>query len=435
MSTLDTTTNKYKRTELFLVRRFLQENGLNHTLQALEVEASDALANIDDLIPSTTRPLVAILEEHDSWIVQSSVSQLAMQAHSCDAELETSPAEQNISFESPPQIYFGIHDANILCVAAVCLPVSSFPDLPFQTESFAGILTGSTDQSLRLSEADSGRVIAVLSHQNSSVLSIAPYPCNNLIVATTGMDGALHLVNMASQKVLCSWNDHTKYATCSAFSSNGEWLVSGSYDYTINIYRRNSPDATGSDLGFTKRNSISFVGTVESICFLPSDLSTALSTLIVGVRDNHNLLYIDLDDSETFKVTPVNMNANGDAWVSFVPVHISPSPSGHHVAVYTDAKAGRIIIYETRTSRIVRDLWGVDADGFTQASCCWHPSGKFLFASSDDKTCLVYHVSSGKVISKLTGHEGLIRNIAFDNVSNALVSCSYDRTVRVWKCL
>ncbi|KAJ1339148.1 hypothetical protein BSLG_006286 [Batrachochytrium salamandrivorans] len=398
MSTLDTTTNKYKRTELFLCAA-LQENGLNHTLQALEVEASDALANIDDLIPSTTRPLVAILEEHDSWIVQSSVSQLAMQAHSCDAELETSPAEQNISFESPPQIYFGIHDANILCVAAVCLPVSSFPDLPFQTESFAGILTGSTDQSLRLSEADSGRVIAVLSHQNSSVLSIAPYPCNNLIVATTGMDGALHLVNMASQKVLCSWNDHTKYATCSAFSSNGEWLVSGSYDYTINIYRRNSPDATGSDLGFTN--------------------ATPSPSL----------------EHETFKVTPVNMNANGDAWVSFVPVHISPSPSGHHVAVYTDAKAGRIIIYETRTSRIVRDLWGVDADGFTQASCCWHPSGKFLFASSDDKTCLVYHVSSGKVISKLTGHEGLIRNIAFDNVSNALVSCSYDRTVRVWKCL
>ncbi|KAJ1341235.1 hypothetical protein BSLG_004170 [Batrachochytrium salamandrivorans] len=412
MSTLDTTTNKYKRTELFLVRRFLQENGLNHTLQALEVEASDALANIDDLIPSTTRPLVAILEEHDSWIVQSSVSQLAMQA-------------SILAFMMP-----------IFCVWPLSVyQCQASPDLPFQTESFAGILTGSTDQSLRLSEADSGRVIAVLSHQNSSVLSIAPYPCNNLIVATTGMDGALHLVNMASQKVLCSWNDHTKYATCSAFSSNGEWLVSGSYDYTINIYRRNSPDATGSDLGFTKRNSISFVGTVESICFLPSDLSTAFSTLIVGVRDNHNLLYIDLDDSETFKVTPVNMNANGDAWVSFVPVHISPSPSGHHVAVYTDAKAGRIIIYETRTSRIVRDLWGVDADGFTQASCCWHPSGKFLFASSDDKTCLVYHVSSGKVISKLTGHEGLIRNIAFDNVSNALVSCSYDRTVRVWKCL
>ncbi|KAH9265526.1 hypothetical protein BASA83_011122 [Batrachochytrium salamandrivorans] len=303
----------YKRTELFLVRRFLQENGLNHTLQALEVEASDALANIDDLIPSTTRPLVAILEEHDSWIVQSSVSQLAMQAHSCDAELETSPAEQNISFESPPQIYFGIHDANILCVAAVCLPVSSFPDLPFQTESFAGILTGSTDQSLRLSEADSGRVIAVLSHQNSSVLSIAPYPCNNLIVATTGMDGALHLVNMASQKVLCSWNDHTNML----------------------LARRFRATASGSSAA------------LESICFLPSDLSTAFSTLIVGVRDNHNLLYIDLDDSETFKVTPVNMNANGDAWVSFVPVHISPSPSGHHVAVYTDAKAGRIIIYET----------------------------------------------------------------------------------------
>ncbi|EGF80380.1 hypothetical protein BATDEDRAFT_19556 [Batrachochytrium dendrobatidis JAM81] len=434
MSGLEDTTNKYKRTALYLVRRFLQDNDLSHTLKALEDEAADALHNLDGLVPTTTRPLVAILEENDTRAIQSQMNQLAMQGCNFDVELETQPGELDLAFTSTPQTYFGIHQANILCIAAASLPVSSFPDAPYMTPSFSAYVTGSTDQTIRLSEADSGKTIATLTHQKSPILSVSLYPCNPLLVATTGMDGTLHLANLATQQVLCSWKDHLKYVACSAFSTDGQWLVTGSHDHSINIYRRSSTEDSIMQPQFTKRNTVNFKGTVESVCFLPSNPTLQSSTLIVGVRDNHNLLYIDLDANETFAITPVNMNSNGDTWVSFVPVCISPSPSGHHVAVYTDSKAGRIIIYQARTSRIVHDLWGVDADGFTQASCCWHPSGKFLFASSDDKSCIVYHIASGRIINKLTGHEGLVRGITFDVAANALVSCSYDRTVRVWPC-
>eukprot|EP00842_Homolaphlyctis_polyrhiza_P004143 jgi/Hompol1/472/HPOL_002503-RA len=441
------TTNSYRRTALLLVRQFLQDNELPQTLATFELEAAEALESVADMPPVTNRPLVALLEELDALSLQSRMAHLAVHAK-LDSELEAPQNDTPPVPSTEPSVYHGIHSANILCIATSSLPSSAFPEHALPDDTVSIILTGSTDKSLKLSDATSGQILASFDHFGSPILSIAVHPLEPAIVVCTNMDGSATLINIGSRTIIASWKDHTKYVTRSAFSPDGQWLVTGSYDRSINVYKRTG--GVNPEPVFSKRHAVPFKGAVESLCFVPqsfatpaqqnqspqsvtADASESIFRVVVGVRDDHNLHYISLDPSETFASMTANMNANGDSWISFVPVYLAPSPSGHHIAVYTDAKAGRIIIYETGTSRIVRDLWGVDADGFSQASCCWHPSGHYLFASSEDRTTVVYHVGSGRIVSKLAGHEGLIRQIAFDPVLNALLTCSYDKTVRVWR--
>lgn len=53
-------------------------------------------------------------------------------------------------------------------------------------------------------------------------------------------------------------------------------------------------------------------------------------------------------------------------------------------------------------------------------------------SGSNDQKIKVWDASTGECIRTLTGHEDLVRALAFDPSRGRLVSGSYDRTVKVW---
>lgn len=53
-------------------------------------------------------------------------------------------------------------------------------------------------------------------------------------------------------------------------------------------------------------------------------------------------------------------------------------------------------------------------------------------SGSNDKKIKVWSASTGECVRTLTGHDHLVRALAFDPRSGRLVSGSYDRTVKVW---
>lgn len=53
-------------------------------------------------------------------------------------------------------------------------------------------------------------------------------------------------------------------------------------------------------------------------------------------------------------------------------------------------------------------------------------------SGSNDQKIKVWNASTGECIRTLTGHEDLVRALAFDPRRGRLVSGSYDRTVKVW---
>lgn len=62
-----------------------------------------------------------------------------------------------------------------------------------------------------------------------------------------------------------------------------------------------------------------------------------------------------------------------------------------------------------------------------------HPSDPNLTVTGGvDKAVLVFNRSAGKIASKLTGHSKRVSGVSFVDGSDRVVSCSHDKTVRVW---
>ena len=428
----DLTLDPYRSWALHLIRGFLRDHRLDQTLSKLEIEAPGLIDDQDDdddgVLPAvfsgnnSRKPLLAILEEYNMQTMQKQLEHFSVNDvdSSCDEELHSNLHDSDNAEAKGTRLYSPMHSGNILCVASTTLDAEWFDG---SDGLIAAVLTGAADASVCITDMANDLLVARLEGiQSSPVLRIAVNPAEPSLIATTGMDGTATLYNLATHSIVSSFKDHFKYVTNAEFSMDGSWLVTGSYDRTVNVYHKQ-------DSNYAKRSTLSFKGAVESLCFLPDQESI----LVVGVRDDNYLHYIALHETEAFGVEKCNINANGDDWVSFVPMCIQPSPSGKHLLVYTDASAGRLIVYQSHTSRIMTDLWGVETDALGKFACCWHPEAKFVFASNLLQNNVdMLHISSGSVFMRCIGHSSPVRAMCFDSTMNALISCSF-KEVMVWK--
>ncbi|KAJ3158119.1 hypothetical protein HDU86_003071 [Geranomyces michiganensis] len=441
-----------------LIAQFLTQHNLTDTLDALHAEVPQVFTELNahksQANASTHKPLTAILEEHQLSSFNATLAGLNIGKNrdsQDDGTLGLGFVKGRLPVAETGRVLEGVHYANILTSTIRTMPSSLFPDVAAGVStssssstplsSISILITSSTDKTVRLSHADTGRTLCVLGHHKSAVLATDVYPADPAYILTAGMDGAHHIADIRTGLAVQSWKHHGKYIVRAAFSSwgRGGWLATASYDRSVNFYRRTStPDAVGPPV-FEKAHSAMFRGAVESMCFLetPAQSEDAATpprppTVIIGCRDDNRLHYIELDPSRAYPSVTTNMNANGDDWISFTAAELSVSPTGKHVACYTDSKAGRIIIFAARTETQARNLWGVVADGFSRPRCCWDSSGRYVFATSDDRMVYVFDVASGQVVAKLGGHLEVVRCVAFDPDSRRLVSCSFDKTVRIW---
>lgn len=345
-----------------------------------------------------------------------------------------------------------VHVNNIISVRSQTLPSELFPGSAENGKPFfKAVITGAADKTVRVSEAESGKLLTILSDFGAAVLSMDFCPSHPTLLVTSSMDGSHQTVDLETQAVVQRWKDHRKYVTRVGFSLDGEYLVSASYDKTCNIYRREAGTGDGKMLPtfdgahdssaprYKKVKTITFIGAVESICFLPSPPMSqsnpegkVYSTLVVGSRDDNYLNYIDLIEEEDFPHLRYNVNSNGDDWVSFTPMDLQPSPTGSHVLCFTDQKSGRMIIFRARSAGQAKNIYGTENDGFSQPRCAWSADGRYIFATSDDFRIWVFEVASGRNVGQLIGHTGIVRDICYDTDLSAVVSCSFDKTVRMW---
>jgi WD40 repeat protein len=166
-------------------------------------------------------------------------------------------------------------------------------------------------------------VVDMFTPSTAPILSVSFHPLQPRIMLTGSMDGTAILTDLLSRQVIQAFKDHSKYVVRTAFSPDGRFLATCSYDKSINVYSTNSSFSTTEDhredapvevpkiqykKDFSKKTSTN----PETIVFHPSS-----SHLIYSCRDDNYLRYVDLNSDTDYKVTSFNLNENQDNHVSF----------------------------------------------------------------------------------------------------------------------
>lgn len=261
-----------------------------------------------------------------------------------------------------------------------------------------------------------------------------------------------------SPRVVQNQRDHTKYAVSIKWSPCGTFLVTASHDKTVVLYKRETtPDATWS---MKKNHTLNLKDIPEDVvfCVLPngftsgsdegsgsieiistedqslSDASLSIEGanqlhLIVPTRGSPHLLYINC-----ITLQYKNVSLNEQAWdshVSFNVLHLSLSPNAKHLLVATDKDFH--IILKTGTNKRLSLLAGHMCNDYGKPKTCWDVTGKYVYSNNQaDHNLLVYAVNTGKIVTTLTGHRGQIRDVKSHPKSRAVISASYDHTLKEW---
>jgi len=212
------------------------------------------------------------------------------------------------------------------------------------------------------------------------------------------MDGSVMISNAQTGETLQEFKDHSKYATRAAWSPDGQYFATCGHDKNVNVYKRAS--AEEEPLVFELAKKKEFPTIPEALCFLDDGM-----TLVASIREDNYLSHIDVT---TFEITKVNMNPVGDDHVSFTVLDMALSPNGKYLLCSTDKS--RLLLYVVGTSIQLRYYYGAVNDDFCQTRACWHPSGAYIYVTSQDQKVYCWHVHTQKVVAQMRGHQAVVWN-------------------------
>ncbi|KAL4457940.1 hypothetical protein ABPG75_012805 [Micractinium tetrahymenae] len=132
------------------------------------------------------------------------------------------------------------------------------------------------------------------------------------------------------------------------------------------------------------------------------------------------------------EVRRINLNGpGGDDHVSFSAAHLALSPCGRLLLVSADN--GRLVVYERLGWTQVRSIIGLPTEQFHQFAAAWHSSGHYIMAAAAHGGLCIFHLGSAKRVATVAAHAKNLRALAYDARNNLLLTCSFDRTVKMWE--
>ncbi len=199
--------------------------------------------------------------------------------------------------------------------------------------------------------------------RHSAIVTSAAYSLDGKYVVSGSWDTSLKLWDVSSGKEMRIFVGHSKPVDTVAFSSDGKYVLSGSQDNTIKLWDVSS--------GKEIKTFIGHSGIVSSVAFSPDGKYIA-------------------------------------------------SGSSHDTLKLWDVVSGK----EIRT--FIRPNEGVDSVVFS-------PDGKYIATCcSFDETISLWEVSSGNEIKTFTGHNAMILSVAFSPDGKYILSGSWDGTIKLW---
>jgi len=182
-------------------------------------------------------------------------------------------------------------------------------------------------------------------------------------------------------------------------------------------------------------------------------------SFVLAARDDHNLLYWDVGENDCGAVATgglkermkANLNALGDSVVSFAVLALALSPNGRLIAACTDKS--RVIVLQAWGERQLRNLYGAIVEEYDTPSVCFSLDGTFVYTTSllpqagrnrhEDEQLpaagaqmcgqiAIFELKTGEMVMQLPCHERAVRCMQRHPHTEALVTGSFDKTVKFW---
>ena len=242
-----------------------------------------------------------------------------------------------------------------------------------------------------------------LSGHSYSVNSVAFSP-DGQYLASGSWDTTIKIWQVATWKLYTTLSGHSYSVNSVAFSPDGQYLASSSDDNTIKIWQV----ATG-QVHLTLSGHSDWA---NSVAFSPDG-----QYLASGSDDN------------TIKIWQVatgqlQTTLKGNSiWIRSVAF----SPDGQYLA--SGSRDTTIKIWQVATGQLQTALKG----HLKWVRCvAFSPNGKYLASGSIDETLKIWEVATRQLHTTLEGHFGWVKSVAFSPDGEYLASGSFDTTIRIW---
>ncbi|UGX93643.1 caspase family protein [Bradyrhizobium barranii subsp. barranii] len=268
------------------------------------------------------------------------------------------------------------------------------------------LLSGSEDDTLKLWDAATGRLIRTFVGHANDVTSVAFSPDGAQLLSGSE-DRTLKLWDAATGHLIRSFEGHSLKVRSVTFSPDGTQLLSGSNDSTVRLWEAAS--------GRLMRTFKGHHGAVNAVAFSPD------GTLLLSGGEGGSTALVLWDARtgqpiRTFDGVEVSSVAFSSDGTQFVSAHFW---------------SATLKLWDTSTGRLIRSFVSDYTKGEVDA-VAFSPDGKRLLSGGLDHSLHVWDVETGQRTLSLNGHTYAVNSVAFSPDGAQLLSGSEDRTLKLW---